>query len=66
MFWQRHINGLENGFCIGFFGLTYIKKLGEYFMLVDIENPYCNRVHFFEPLILATDNAKATGFHLVN
>ena len=29
---------------IGFFQLTHIKKLGDYFLLINVENTYCNRV----------------------
>ena len=33
--------------------LTYIKKLGDYFVLINVENPNCNRAHVFETLIIA-------------
>ena len=36
-------------------------------MLINVENPYCNRVNFFETLIAAAigGNARANGFYLV-
>lgn len=47
--------------------MAFALKLGDYFVLIYVKNPYCNRVHFFRPLVIAAiaGNAKTTGFHLI-
>ena len=44
------------------------ESLGDYFVLINVENRCCNKVHLLEPFVIAAigGNAKTTGFHLVN
>ena len=41
----------KKNFYIAFFGFTHIRKLSDYFVLINVKNSYCSIVYFFEPSI---------------